>query len=130
MDGRVSDPYRPPQAPRRGVEDLTSKELGSPDRLAALEATQLLDSPRDPDFDQLTRLAANILRVPNALVTLVTSRSVGLLLGAILDLAGLVRALGRIVRANRAHYHVTRHCRSLHKCERRGRQEYTCCPNP
>ncbi|HVF83934.1 MAG TPA: GAF domain-containing protein, partial [Sphingomicrobium sp.] len=47
--------------------------LGSPDRLAAIDSTQLLDGPRDVDFDQLTRLASSLLRVPNALVTLVTA---------------------------------------------------------
>jgi GAF domain-containing protein len=48
------------------------EKLSSDNRLQALRATGLLDSPRDDQFDQLTRLAANILRVPNALVTLVS----------------------------------------------------------
>jgi transcriptional regulator with GAF, ATPase, and Fis domain len=48
-------------------------KLGASDRLNALRATGLLDSPRDVQFDQLTRLAASILRVPNALVTLVAA---------------------------------------------------------
>jgi GAF domain-containing protein len=47
--------------------------LGSPERLMALDRTRLLDSPQDIDFDQLTRLASSLLRVPNALVTLVSS---------------------------------------------------------
>jgi hypothetical protein len=40
--------------------------------LTVLQSTKLLGAPRDVDFDQLTRLASTLLRVPNALVTLVT----------------------------------------------------------
>ena len=42
-----------------------------PDRLAALRSLRLLDTPAEPAFDRLTRLAATILRVPVALVSLV-----------------------------------------------------------
>jgi PAS domain S-box-containing protein len=41
------------------------------DRLAALRGTGLLDSPPEPSFDRLTRLAARLLRAPVALVSLV-----------------------------------------------------------
>lgn len=50
---------------------MSDDALRSPSRLDALRTSRLLDSPRDGDFDQLTRLAATLLRVPNALVTLV-----------------------------------------------------------
>lgn len=40
-------------------------------RLAALEALEVLDTPAERAFDQLTRLAASILEVPIALVSLV-----------------------------------------------------------
>jgi GAF domain-containing protein len=50
---------------------MIEDELQHPGRLDAVERTKLLDSPSDRDFDQLTRLAAHLLRVPNALVTLV-----------------------------------------------------------
>jgi GAF domain-containing protein len=50
---------------------MIEDELQRPGRLDAVERTTLLDSPSDRDFDQLTRLAAHLLRVPNALVTLV-----------------------------------------------------------
>jgi GAF domain-containing protein len=40
-------------------------------RLAALERTQLLDSPPEEPFDRLTRLASRLLRTPVALVSLV-----------------------------------------------------------
>jgi GAF domain-containing protein len=50
---------------------MIEKEINHSERLDAVHATNLLDSPRDSDFDQLTRLAARLLRVPNALVTLV-----------------------------------------------------------
>lgn len=42
-----------------------------PARLLALTLTELLDSPPDPRFDRLTRLAAKLLRTPVALVSLV-----------------------------------------------------------
>lgn len=45
--------------------------LADPDRLAALRATALLDSPPEEAFDRLTRLASKMLGVPVALVSLV-----------------------------------------------------------
>jgi signal transduction histidine kinase len=45
--------------------------LADPDRLAALRATALLDSPPEEAFDRLTRLASHVLDVPVALVSLV-----------------------------------------------------------
>lgn len=44
------------------------------DRLRALLATKLLDSPPEERFDRLTRLAAEILDVPMALVSLVDDK--------------------------------------------------------
>jgi diguanylate cyclase (GGDEF)-like protein len=44
-----------------------------PDRLAALDRLRLLDSPAEPAFDRLTRLAATILKTPVALVSLVAA---------------------------------------------------------
>jgi sigma-B regulation protein RsbU (phosphoserine phosphatase) len=46
--------------------------LSDEDRLAAVEATELLDATRDEAFDRLTRLATRVLRAPVALVSLVT----------------------------------------------------------
>jgi PAS domain S-box-containing protein len=46
--------------------------LGNAARLAALHDVGLLDTPADPAFDRLTRLAADLLRAPVSLVTLVT----------------------------------------------------------
>ena len=43
-------------------------------RLAAVRATRLLDSGAEESFDRLTRLAAELLDVPYALVTLVDER--------------------------------------------------------
>src|SRR4051794_29596287 len=40
-------------------------------RLAALRQLRILDTPADPSFDRLTRLAARVLNVPVALVSLV-----------------------------------------------------------
>ncbi|MDB4948570.1 MAG: domain S-box [Gemmatimonadetes bacterium] len=45
--------------------------LSHPARLTALRATGLLDTPAEEAFDRATRLAARLLRVPVALVTLV-----------------------------------------------------------
>jgi hypothetical protein len=42
-----------------------------PARLAALRATALLDSPADAAFDRITALAAKVLNVPVALISLV-----------------------------------------------------------
>jgi diguanylate cyclase (GGDEF)-like protein/PAS domain S-box-containing protein len=43
-------------------------------RLAALEATGLLDSQAEPAFDRITRLAATLLGAPVALISLVDAR--------------------------------------------------------
>jgi diguanylate cyclase (GGDEF)-like protein/PAS domain S-box-containing protein len=45
-----------------------------PARLAALRATGLLDTPPEPAFDRLTRLATTLLRAPSAAVSLVDDR--------------------------------------------------------
>ena len=46
-------------------------DLNDADRLLALQATGLLDTPPDENFDRLTRLASRILRVPVSLISLV-----------------------------------------------------------
>jgi PAS domain S-box-containing protein len=51
------------------IEDL----LADPVRLAALEATHLLDSPPEAVFDRYTRLAARLLHVPTTLMSLVAA---------------------------------------------------------
>jgi CheY-like chemotaxis protein len=45
--------------------------IAQPDRLAALQATALLDSPPEESFDRLTRLASRLLGAGTALVSLV-----------------------------------------------------------
>jgi len=45
--------------------------LKAPERMKALKATKLLDSPAEESFDRLTRLVTRLLGVPTALVTLV-----------------------------------------------------------
>ncbi len=57
-------------APEQVIEAPQSI-LRNPDRLAGLERTGLLDSPPTQPFDTLTRLAATLLSVPVALVSLV-----------------------------------------------------------
>ncbi len=50
--------------------DWVSSDQTAELRLAALRATELLDSPADERFDRLTRLAQTMLRTPVALVSL------------------------------------------------------------
>lgn len=45
--------------------------IHDPDRLAALRRLHMLDTPPEPAFDRLTRLAARILNAPISLVTVV-----------------------------------------------------------
>ena len=52
------------------VSDL-SAHVGTPARLAALQAVALLDTPTEEAFDRLSRLAARFLNAPVALVSLV-----------------------------------------------------------
>jgi signal transduction histidine kinase len=52
-------------------QKLSASELNQLERLAALEATALLDTPPEEAFDQFTRLASTILQTPVALVSLV-----------------------------------------------------------
>ncbi len=51
------------------VADLL--QLQSPDRLAALEETGLLDTPASPALERLTRMTTRLLGVPTAVVSLV-----------------------------------------------------------
>ncbi len=47
------------------------ERLNAPERLAALDATGLLDSEADVAFDRVTRLAARWLGAPTARVSLI-----------------------------------------------------------
>src|SRR5215210_1125110 len=53
----------PPSSPDAAVR--------SESRLAAVRATGLLDTPSEPAFDRLTRLAVRLLRVPASFLSLV-----------------------------------------------------------
>jgi PAS domain S-box-containing protein len=53
------------------MPDADSHLLSDPKRLEKLRALCLLDSPADPAFDRLTRLAARFLHAPVSLVSLV-----------------------------------------------------------
>ena len=52
-------------------DDLQLPDDLDPDRLAALQATGLMDSAPDPGFDRLAGLAAEMIDAPVALVSLV-----------------------------------------------------------
>lgn len=58
---------RPPEQLRPGV----AVPPNEPERLAALHALRILDTPAEPRFDRLTRLTATLLKAPTALVSLV-----------------------------------------------------------
>jgi len=51
--------------------DERVKALAEPGRLAALHEAALLDTPPEPSFDRLTRLAAKVVNAPVALVSAV-----------------------------------------------------------
>lgn len=51
--------------------EQTARQLSNPERLQSLQRTGLLDSPPEEAFDRLTRMAAQALRTPVALVSLV-----------------------------------------------------------
>ncbi|KQP05334.1 sensor domain-containing phosphodiesterase [Pseudorhodoferax sp. Leaf265] len=54
------------------LELLKGASEAERERLLALEATKLVDSPATEDFDRITRLAAALFNVPTALISLVT----------------------------------------------------------
>jgi formate hydrogenlyase transcriptional activator len=53
------------------MQDAHDEKIQDPERLTALRETSLLDTPPEEAFDRLTRLAATLLHVPVALVSLV-----------------------------------------------------------
>jgi len=50
---------------------MTGDRILDPLRLAALRRLSLLDSPAEPNFDRLTRLASKILKAPASLITFI-----------------------------------------------------------
>ncbi|GJD36110.1 GAF domain-containing protein [Methylobacterium aerolatum] len=52
---------------------LTDRTVGDPDRLAALDALGVLDTPAETDFDDVVRLATRLCAVPVGLVSLVSA---------------------------------------------------------
>ncbi len=53
---------------------VSREALDDPRRLAALQRIQLMDTPPEPAFDRITRMASNLLDAPVALVSLVDDR--------------------------------------------------------
>jgi GAF domain-containing protein len=62
----VQENESPSEAPPEVIRD--------PGRLRALDDTGLIDTPRDEQLDRFTRLAARLLGVPTALISLVDER--------------------------------------------------------
>ena len=50
---------------------LTPKPFNEPERIEALQALKILDTPREAAFDRITRIAASVMRVQTAFVSLV-----------------------------------------------------------
>lgn len=53
------------------MPNASQQIIANPDRLAALRSLRLLDTPSDPAFDRLTRLASRVLNAPISIVSLV-----------------------------------------------------------
>jgi PAS domain S-box-containing protein len=62
-----SSPVHPTSQPPREVDAA----VRDPARLAALRESDLLDTPAEPEFDRLTRLAVRLLKVPATFLSLV-----------------------------------------------------------
>ncbi|SEL49930.1 Serine phosphatase RsbU, regulator of sigma subunit [Blastococcus sp. DSM 46786] len=56
------------------IDVMSSDPIRSPQRLAAVARTRLLDSPPEAEFDRLTELARALLSAPFAFVTVVDDR--------------------------------------------------------
>jgi GAF domain-containing protein len=56
------------------LQSVLSPRWNEEDRLAALRRYCILDTPPEPDFDDLVRLAAQVCQTPVALITLVDDR--------------------------------------------------------
>jgi PAS domain S-box-containing protein len=66
------EPHRDsPPLSRAHATDELDRVVHHPGRLATLHATGLLDTPAEPAFDRLTRLAVRLLRVPASFLSLV-----------------------------------------------------------
>jgi EAL domain-containing protein (putative c-di-GMP-specific phosphodiesterase class I)/GGDEF domain-containing protein len=74
-EGAVEETRHLAVLPGRGGRNASAPAVPIPanesDRLAALRRFELLDTPPEPVFDQITRLASKLLNVPIALITLV-----------------------------------------------------------
>ncbi|WP_089246171.1 GAF domain-containing protein [Rhodococcoides kyotonense] len=62
--------------PTAAAEESSSIEraLDDPDRLAAVERTGLLDSPKEDSYDRLVAMVVDALQVPSAAVSLIDNR--------------------------------------------------------
>lgn len=76
LDDRLEMTDAPPAGSTQHVPDPPPRcevdaVVQAPERLAAVDATGMLDSPPEPAFDALARLAARLLDVPAAFMALV-----------------------------------------------------------
>jgi two-component sensor histidine kinase len=56
------------------IQSVVSPPWNEDDRLAALRCYGILDTPPEPDFDDIVRLAARVCQTPIALITLIDDR--------------------------------------------------------
>lgn len=64
-------PSSPPTSPSPSRYEPAQRPVNETDRLNALYATGILDTPSDSRFDDITKLLCNILKAPMAIVSLV-----------------------------------------------------------
>lgn len=62
------------EAPAPIVAPTSDRPLDDPERLAAVERTGLLDSPREDSYDRLVAMVVDALQVPSAAVSLIDNR--------------------------------------------------------
>jgi PAS domain S-box-containing protein len=71
-DPDLADPIAPPaDEAAAGACGLPAPAWNEADRLAALDRYDILDTPREPEFDDVARLAADIFDAPIAVVNLI-----------------------------------------------------------
>lgn len=62
------------EAPAPTGAPASDRPLDDPERLAAVERTGLLDSPREDSYDRLVAMVVDALQVPSAAVSLIDNR--------------------------------------------------------
>lgn len=67
----LGEPATPGETPTPGETLPSPRVLRDPERLKAVEATGLMDSPREDSYDRIVKMVADALMVPSAAVSLI-----------------------------------------------------------